>query len=159
MPPAPPPRRRLHRVLGAFAVLALVAWLLTGLDRTTTETKRHPGPEGEEPPAAADVIALLDDLQPGDRLGPGIVLAIDAPIERIVWVDVRVGQRVFGVGLGASGTGGEKRMPITTDKYEVRYGMLRGDGDLAPGAYMAAAEALAERVRRRELAVPVPAGM
>jgi hypothetical protein len=159
MPTPPPPRRLLRHALGGLAAVALIAWFLTGVGKPKNETKRAPGPEGEEPPAAADVIALLDNLQPGDPLGHGVVLAIDAPIERIVWVDVRVGDRVFGVGVGASGTGGDKPMPITTEKYEVRYGMLRGDGDLAPGAFMVAAEDLASRVRRRERTVPLPAGM
>jgi hypothetical protein len=157
MPP-PIPRHLLRPVLGAVVAAALVA-LFVGLGKPRPETRHTPGPEGEEPPAAADVIALLDNLQPGDPLGSGVVLAIDAPIERIVWVDVRVGDRVFGVGLGASGTGGDKPMPITTDRYEIRYGMLRGDGELAPGAFVAAAEDLASRVRRREQTVPLPAGM
>jgi hypothetical protein len=159
MPPPPIPRHLPRRVLAAVAAAALVALFLMSVGKPKSETKRAPGPEGEEPPAAADVIALLDNLQPGDPLGPGVVLAIDAPIERIVWVDVRLGDQVFGVGLGASGTGGDKPMPITTDRYEIRYGMLRGDGELAPGAFVAAAEDLASRVRRREQTVPLPLGM
>jgi hypothetical protein len=159
MPPPPVHHHLRRRVLAAIVAVASIAWFLTSVGKPKSETKRAPGPEGEEPPAAADVIALLDNLQPGDPLGPGVVLAIDAPIERIVWVDVRVGDRVFGVGLGASGTGGDKPMPITTDRYEIRYGMLRGDGELAPGAFVAAAEDLASRVRRREQTVPLPVGM
>ncbi len=158
MPPPPVPRL-LRRVLAAVLAVAFVALFLTSVGKPKSEPKRAPGPEGEEPPAAADVIALLDNLRPGDSLGPGVVLAIDAPIERIVWVDVQVGDRVFGVGVGASGTGGDKPMPITTDRYEIRYGMLRGHGELAPGAFVAAAEDLASRVRRREQTVPLPVGM
>ncbi|PKN47305.1 MAG: hypothetical protein CVU63_06565 [Deltaproteobacteria bacterium HGW-Deltaproteobacteria-20] len=158
MPP-PVPRHLLRPGLVAVVAVALVALFLTSVGKPKGEPNRAPGPEGEEPAAAADVIALLDNLQPGDSLGPGVVLAIDAPVERIVWVDVRVGDRVFGVGVGASGTGGDKPMPITTDRYEIRYGMLRGDGELAPGAFVAAAEDLASRVRRREPTVPVPVGM
>lgn len=117
------------------------------------------GLQGPETPAAPDVLRLLDDLRPGDKLGDGTVLAIDAPVERIVWVDVQLGSRVFGIGVGATGTGGDKPMPITTDKYEVRHGMLRGEGEFNPQAMQQAAEQLAARIRRREQTVPLPSGM
>lgn len=152
-------RPTLSRVLGILLASAVLIVFIAGSRTPSTNTPLPPGPEGEEPPAAPDVIALLDDLHPGDPLGPATVLAIDAPVDRIVWIDVRLGKAVFGVGVGATGTGGDKLMPITTDKYEVRYGMVRGEGPAEAQAVTATAEAVATRIRRREHVVGLPAGM
>jgi hypothetical protein len=152
-------RRMVNRALGMAVAVAVLLVFIAGSRDPSPDIPAPPGPEGVEPPAASDVIELLDGLRPGDPVGPGTVLAIDAPIDRIVWIDVLLGRFVFGIGVGATGTGGDKVMPLATDKYEIRYGMVRGEGQPDLQAIMGAAEAVAARVRRAEHVVALPAGM
>lgn len=154
------PILQLTRVLAVLTVVTVVVVLVKG--------RGSPRPKGEvpqneltdeAPPAAGDVSALLDGLKPGDTLEAVKVLAIDAPSKRVVQVHVGVEGMAFTIGINLAGSSAGKPPPVTTGKYEIGYGNPRGTGELPPGAMGNAAEALAERIRRRENEVPVPAGM
>jgi len=154
------PILQLTRVLAVLTAVTIVVVLVKG--------RGLPRPQGEvseneliaeAPRAASDVIALLDGLKPGDKLEAVTVMAIDAPSERVVRVQVGVEGMAFTIGINLAGSSAGKPPPVTTGKYEIGYGNPRGTGELPPGAMGNAAEALAERIRRRENEVPVPAGM
>jgi hypothetical protein len=154
------PILQLTRVLAVLTAVVVVVVLVKGRgsSKPQAEVPRNELID-EAPRAAGDVIALLDGLKPGDKLEAVTVLAIDAPSERVVRVHVGVEGMVFTIGISRAGSSAGKPPPVTTGRYELGYGNARGSGELPPGAMGNAAEALAERIRRRESEVPLPAGM
>ena len=158
------PRHRspVARIIALVVALAAIGIYVGGrAERNTSSKSGQPvNPYvGPEPHADDDVIALLDGLKPGDEIGGLEVLAIDAPIDRVVRVDVGTATKVFSVSIRRLGSGGDKVPPVTTDKYEITYGCVRGEGELPSGVMRDSAGSIAERIRRRELEVAVPAGM
>lgn len=150
----------------AIALLVVVAAVAVYAGRAEVDDQGPVQPQkrfnpyvGPEPAAGDDVIALLDGLKPGDEVAGLEVLAIDAPVERVVYVDVGTATKVFSVGISRLGTRADKSPPVTTDQYELTYGNTRGDGELPTGSLRNSAEAVAERIRRREHQVPTPEGL
>ena len=144
-----------------FALSVVAAFVLGSMDRGPDKPSKSPASQlvGKNPAAGADVLALLDGLKVGDELGGVRVLAIEAPVQGIVHVEVGTETKAFSVGIGVSGSGGDKRPPVTTDLYEIGYGHVRGEGELPPEALRNTAEAVAERIRRTEHRVPRPQNM
>lgn len=155
------PLLQLTRILAVGVAVVVVVVLLRGRDSSNRQGESAAKSEWVEdaPAAASDVVALLDGLKRGDKLESVSVLAIDAPSDRVVRVHVGVEGMAFTIGINLAGAAPGKLPPVRTGKYEIGYGNTRGTGELPPGAMGNAAEALAERIRRRENAVPVPAGM
>lgn len=155
------PVPKITHVVAVVVAIAAVVLLFLGGRGGEKRTPNEGSPNefaGEEPTAGPDVVALLDGLRVGDKLETSTVVAIDAPTERMVFVDLEAGGAVYSVGIARPGARDGGLPPITTDKYEIGYGLARPK-DPPPGAMHNAAEVIATRIRKREHEVPVPAGM
>lgn len=149
------PMRPLAR-LALWSALALAA---PGCgDRSTPPGPAAASSTSPPTPAGPDVLALLDHLAPGQPLGPTEVVAVEAPRQGRIAVQVRLGDARGQLDVALRGPG--PRPPASSQKYAVFYASPRPDLTPVPPASLAAAcEALASRLRIREDATPTPAGL
>ena len=158
-----PTNKKLFRVVGVVLALGMVAVFVSALGEPSPE-RQPPKPEEQPagdlfPHAARDVTNLLAGLRPGDQLAGCTVLTIAAPKEGLVAVDMQKDDGLFAVSVAAKRSQGEKLPPVETEQYDLFVGHVRGKSPPAAGVMQAAAEALAERIRRREGKLPRPVGM
>lgn len=151
---------QIARVVGVAGAVALVALYFAGSRSESTDQSptASASPSGLPPshPGPADLIALLDGLRVGDDVSGWKVHSIDPPADGVAWVSMRRDDAVFGVGIVRKGTS-KAPPPIVLDAYEIGYGRVTSG---LPGDAMAGvAQAIADRVRKTEKSVPVPAGM
>lgn len=110
-------------------------------------------------PPDPSFVALLDGLAVGDEVSSGWKVVNFYPTGGpLVWVELQKGNAFFSVGVGPKGTG-KPPPPTQTEFYEVGYGMARPPQAAMPqNEVMAAVEAVAQRIRRREKDVARPKG-
>lgn len=154
------PPNRIARIAGVTAAIGLVALFLAsgrqpvaGPDAAGSSSAAQLPQVSEAP---GDVTALLDGLRVGDDIAGWAVHSITAPQDKRVWVFMHRGASVFGVGITRKGVS-TQLPPLTTDSYEVGWGMAQGDPAGAAGSTIA--QAIVDRIHKTEHAVPVPAGM
>ncbi len=143
--------------------LALFAWKSTRPSRNPAAAPSASGSarslaEPNRAPAGTDVVALLDGLTEGDELLGWRVVGIYAPNEGIAHVDCQKDGVAFLVGIGRKGSG-KAPPPVVLDRYELGWGNVRGSGNMSSGDPASVASAIAERIRRTEKSVPMPAGI
>ncbi len=155
------------RLRSAAAPLAItVAACIAALIPVSAEPRRpidatqagRPPREGP-PPAAAEVIALLDGLRPGDTIAGGRVLRIHGPHERMIAVDVERADREITVTIAVRGAF-PRDPPRHTARYDLFYNAPRPPARALPAeAVDALLAALAERIAHVEARTPAPPGM
>lgn len=150
---------------GAALLLALVvrsvARSVTGLptarETSATPLTLPPGADALEPPG---LVPLLDGLRPGAELIPGwpvMRLRVERPPPRFA---VSVSHGETWLTLYGELKAGEKPAPRTTERYALFFSSPGGDQKpIEPATLERLLDALAARVRARELSVPTPPGM
>jgi hypothetical protein len=150
-------------VVGVLLALGLVGVFVSALGDPRPEPRPAQPPQppaGDQfPHAGLDVIALLDGLRAGDDLAGCTVLTIASPKEGQVAVDMQKADGLFAVSVAAKKAERDRLPPVETAQYNVFIGHVRGTTPPSRDVMSKAAEALAERIRRREGQVPRPAGM
>jgi len=109
------------------------------------------------PAAGPDVLALLDGLGPGDRLGPAEVAFVSPVAHGTFDVELKSGatRGALFVGMREGGPA----PAASSDRYAVYYWNRNTAERMSVESLQAACSALAERLRRTEARVPVPSGM
>ncbi len=152
-------------VLGAaLAIFGLVALSLVGQSPPATpsaaqENERFPNTWPEPPPA--DVSRLLDGLGPGSPLvGSWRVRGVSPVADRRIVVDVDRGNDVgFRVWLMLPETD-QRLPPLRTERYVLYTAQPRPTAQaVSDEMFSEVLGALAVRIRKTEMSVPVPSGL
>ncbi|MBV1858335.1 MAG: hypothetical protein KUG77_07975 [Nannocystaceae bacterium] len=107
-------------------------------------------------PAPPQALALLDDLQVGEKLAGWTVLGITGPLDRVLRIDVAHGEIRFSVSIAARGAV-PYPPPRTTETYDLYYGHPHPrDTEIPESATRAIMAGVERRVRRNESRVEVP---
>jgi hypothetical protein len=150
----------LGRKMGCFAAAAaggaLLGLVVLSILRSTGS--RTHWDAGAPRSAPSNVIALLDGLKSGDRIGQFSVSDISVRDHRVA-VDLQNGAIGFTVWVAKKGVD-PHAPPLTTGRYALFFGNAHGDGGRVPAeSYQAALQAIAARVRHTEARVPAPQGL
>ncbi len=149
--------------LGAVVVLGLV---VVSIGRSVVTDAAPPQAASAnasaipiDPDAPADVVALLDKLRPGEKVGDFTVGRISVqPDKHSIRIELAQDSDGFSVWIERKST---TPAPRQTGKYSVFFGATwetRG-AKLTPGFEGPVLDAITERLRKTEADVPVPKGL